>query len=163
MKTRWHRRTILLEAARSGAALLAAGFLSLLQPLLSPWQLLLLPLVVLFAVSFLSCIVRAVSEISVDEEGILLTRGFLPARRLDWSDVTSIEVRIFPLGRYRKATLADFKVRGRSGDMLIDDGLEGFRDVLDQAWREARARGMDVSDLSRTNLAALGLAPSQER
>lgn len=162
MKTRWHRRTIIMEAARSGAALVAAALVSLLQPLLSPWQLLLLPIVFLFAVSFLNCVARAMSEISVDEAGIVLTRGFLPARRLDWSDVTSLEVRIFPLGRYRKATLADFKLRGRSGDMLIDDGLEGFREVLGQAWREARARGVDVSDLSRTNLNALGLAPSQE-
>lgn len=163
MKTRWHRRTILMETARSGAALLAAGLVSLLQPLMSPWQLLLLPLAFLFAASFLNCVVRAMSEISVDEAGILLTRGILPARRLDWSDVTSLEVRIFPLGRYRKATLSDFKLRGPSGDMLIDDGLEGFREVLSEAWRAARARGIEVSDNSRTNLGALGLAPSQER
>jgi|GEM_PF-3322060 len=163
MKTRWHRRTILMEAARSGTALVAAGLVSLLQPLLSPWQLLLLPLVVLFAVSFLNCVVRAMSELSVDDAGVVVTRGFLPTHRLDWSDVTSLEVRIFPLGRYRKATLADFKLRGRAGDMLIDDGLEGFHEVLGQAWRETRVRGVDVSDLSRTNLIALGLAPSQER
>jgi hypothetical protein len=162
MKTRWQRRIIFMEAARSGLALVVTGIISLLQPLLSPWQLLLLPLVVLFASSFLNCVVRAMSEVSIDERGIRLSRGWLPQRALDWSDLVSVEVRVFPLGRYRKATLSDLKLRGQSTEMLIDDGLEGFRDVVAHAWREACARGIQTSDVTRTNLVSLGVMQAQE-
>jgi hypothetical protein len=162
MKARWQRRIILMEAARSGLALVFTGIISLLQPLLSAWQLLLLPLVVLFSSAFLNCVVRAMSEVSIDERGIRLSRGWFPQRVLDWSDLVSIEVRIFPLGRYRKETLADLKLRGQTTEMLIDDGLEGFSDVVAHAWREARARGIQTSDVTRTNLVSLGVMQAQE-
>lgn len=162
MKTRWRRRTILPETARSALALAATGFVSLMQPLFSAWQMLLLPLVVLFAASLFTCIVRAMSEIVVDERGVRLLRPLLPDRRLDWADLVELEVRMFPLGRYRTSAITDMKLRGRACDILVDDGVEGFVDVVSRAWREARARGLGVSDVTHANLAALGLVPAGE-
>ena len=162
MKARWQRPVIFMEAGRSGLALVVTGVISLLQPLLSAWQLLLIPLVILFASSLFNCIVRAMSEVSIDAQGIRLSRGWLPQRALAWSDLVSLELRVFPLGRYRKATLSDLKLRGPSSEMLIDDGLEGFRDVVAHAWREASARGIQPSDVTRTNLVSLGVTQAKE-
>lgn len=162
MRARWRRRTLSFEAARSGLALVVTGTIALLQPLVSSWQFLLLPLMVLFASALANCLLRAVSEVCIDGAEIRVTRGWLPDRALKWTDLDSLEVRMFPLGRYSKVALADMKLRGGSTRILIDDGIQEFRDVLAHVWREASAHGIGVSDVTRANLVALGLDSARE-
>jgi hypothetical protein len=158
MRTRWHRRTLLLEASRSGIALGVAGLVSLMTPLVSAWQLLLLPLCLLFASHVAGCILRWVSEITIDDQGITVSRGLLPALHLRWDAVEVLEVRLFPLGRYRKATMSDLKLKSKKTTLLIDDGVLAFGEVLARVWLESRRRGVSISDTTRTNLVSLGHA-----
>jgi hypothetical protein len=163
MKLRWHRRTIVLEAARSAAGLLLFGAVSALNPLLSPWQIVMIPLCALFASHLFGCAVRLSSTVSVDDQGIKVLRGWLPAREITWTAMNAFEIRIFSLGRYRKGSLADMKLRGPGGSLLIDDGLEGFPLLLARVWDEARKRGLGVSAATLANLAELGVAGAGER
>jgi len=158
MKLRWHRRTIVLEAARSAAGFLLFGAVSALNPLLSPWQIVMIPLCALFASHLFGCAVRLSSTVNVDDQGIRVLRGWLPEREITWTAMSAFEVRIFSLGRYRKGSLADIKMRGPEGSLLIDDGLEGFPLLLARVWDEARKRGVGASAVTLANLAELGVA-----
>lgn len=148
----------MLEACRTSAAFGLTCLISLMLPILSAWQVLLLPLCILFASHLAHCAVRAVSEISIDEDGIVLARGFLPSQHLLWADVSSLELRVFPLGRYRRAFMSDLKLRSPAAVMLIDDGVENFSGILGRAWKEARRRGVGISEATRANLVGLGHA-----
>jgi hypothetical protein len=147
-----------LEACRTGAAFSLTFLVSLMVPILSAWQVLLLPLCLLFAGHLAHCVVRAVSEITINEDGIVLARGFLPSQHLLWADVSSLELRVFPLGRYRRAFMSDLKLRSPTAVMLIDDGVEHFSGILGRAWTEARRRGVSISEATRANLVGLGHA-----
>lgn len=148
----------MLEACRTGAALLLSCLVSLMVPMFSAWQLLLLPFCLLFASHLFNCAVRAVSEISISEDGILLARGFLPPQHLRWAELSSLELRVFPLARSRRAFMSDLKLRGPKTAMLIDDGVEHFTEILGRTWNEARRRGISISDATRANLVGLGHA-----
>lgn len=158
MKTHWDRRTLALEVVRSGLALMVVALVSLMTPLFSVWQLILLPLCLLFACHVVGCVLRWMSEITIDEEGIKLLRGWLPALEVRWDDMVTLEVRLFPLGRYRKATMSDLKLQCESTVILIDDGVLAFREILSRVWHEARTRGVSISDTTRANLVSLGHA-----
>ena len=161
MRTRWRRSTLVLEALRSGAALLAAGFLALLTPLLSPWQILLLPLCALFASQVASCGIRWMSEVIVDETGVSVRRGFLATRRIPWDETTGFALRVFALGRRGNNLLRDIKLTGDGVVLLIDDGVEDFPALLARIWDEARSRGVGISDATRANLVHAGLATAE--
>ena len=148
----------MLEACRTGAAFLLCCLVSLMVPMFSMWQLLLLPFCLLFANHLLNCAVRAVSEISINEDGILLARGVLPPQHLRWSDLSSLELRVFPLTRSRGAFMSDLKLRSPKTTILIDDGVEHFTEILGRTWNEARRRGIGISDATRANLVGLGHA-----
>lgn len=161
MRTRWRRPTLLLEALRSGAALLATGFLALLTPLLSPWQILLLPLCALFASQVASCGIRWMSEVIVDEKGVSVLRGFLPARRIAWDETTGFALRVFALGKHGNNLLRDIKVTGNGVSLLIDDGVEDFPALLARIWVEAQSRGVHISEATRANLVHAGLVTAE--
>lgn len=158
MRTHWDRRTLVLEVVRSGLALMVAALVSLMTPLFSAWQLLLLPLCLLFASHIVGCVLRWMSEITIDEKGIKLLRAWLPGLEVRWDDIVALEVRLFPLGRYRKAVMSDLKLQCEGTVILIDDGVVAFREILARAWQEARKRGVSISDTTRANLVALGHA-----
>lgn len=162
MTYRWQRTGLFLEAAKTAAALIVAVLVALMNPLLSPWQLLLIPLALLLASHLFSCMVKLVSEVTITPEGVRLDRRWLPSQSLEWKDMTSFEVRSFSLGSFRKRSLTDMKFRGHGASILIDDGLDDFSRALQAAWRAARANSIAVSDTTRANLQAAGVLKADE-
>jgi hypothetical protein len=154
---RWQRTGLFLEAAKTAAVLIVASLFSLMNPLLSAWQLLLVPLSLLLASHLFSCMVKLVSEVTITPDGVRLDRRWLPSQSLEWKDMTSFEVRSFSLGSFRKKSLTDMKFRGHGASILIDDGLDDFSGALQAAWRAVRANGVSVSDTTRANLQAAGV------
>jgi hypothetical protein len=151
MTFRWRRKQLMFEMARTGAAFLLAALVSLTNPLLSGWQILALPLCLLLGSHLFNCMVKLVSEVTIDASGIRVSRG-----RLQWKDMTSFEVRNFALGMFTKKSLSDMKFKGPAGSILIDDGLEQFTELMAIGWREARNTRALISDTTRENLVAAG-------
>lgn len=156
MTLRWKRTQLILDMARTGAAFLLTALVSLMNPLLSGWQLLILPLCVLLGSHLLNCMVKLVSEVTIDPTGLRISRRWLPSQTLQWKDMTSFEVRSFALGAFSKKSLTDMKFRGPAGSIVIDDGLERFSELMATAWREARSAKALISDTTRANLVAAG-------
>lgn len=156
MTFRWQRTGLWFDVARTAAAFMLTCLISSMNPLLSAWQVLLLPLCVLLGSHMLNCMVKLVSEVTVDPSGMRISRVWLPSQSLDWKDMTSFEVRSFALGNFRKKSLTDMKLKGPAGSIVIDDGLERFSDLLAAVWREARQSGLPISDTTRANLVASG-------
>jgi hypothetical protein len=156
MTLRWRRKQLFFELARTGAAFLLAALVSLMNPLLSGWQLLILPLCFLLGSHLFNCMVKLVSEVTIDASGIRISRGRLPSQSLQWKDMTAFEVRNFSLGMFTKKSLSDMKFKGPAGSIVIDDGLEQFTALMAIGWREARNARALISDTTRENLVAAG-------
>jgi len=156
MTFRWRRTQLLFETARTGAAFLLTLLISWMNPLLSGWQIIILPLCVLLGSHLITCMVKLVSEVTVDASGIRIYRGWLPSQSLQWKDMTSFEVRNFALGTFTKKSLSDMKFKGPAGSIILDDGLEQFTELMAIGWREARSSKSLISDTTRANLVAAG-------
>lgn len=156
MTFRWRRTPLLFEMARTGAAFLLAALVSLMNPLLSGWQLLILPLCFLLGSHLLNCMVKLVSQVTIDASGVRISRRWLPSQSLQWKDMTSFEVRNFALGTFTKKSLSDMKFKGPAGSIVIDDGLEQFSELMAIGWREARNTKALISETTRANLVAAG-------
>ena len=161
MTFRWRRTQLLFEMARTGAAFLLAALVSLMNPLLSGWQLLILPLCFLLCSHLLNCMVKLVSEVTIDASGVRISRRWLPSQSLQWKDMTSFEVRNFALGTFTKKSLSDMKFKGPAGSIVIDDGLEQFTELMAIGWREARNARALISDTTRANLIAAGFTDAR--
>lgn len=161
MTYRWQRTGLFLEAAKTAAALFVAALVSLMNPLLSAWQLLLLPLALLLSSHLFGCMVKLVSEVTITPEGVQLQRRWLPSQSIEWKDMTSFEVRSFPLGSFSKKSLSDMKLKSHGASILIDDGLEDFNGALHAAWGAALAHRVSISDTTRANLQAAGLLKAE--
>lgn len=148
-------RTLAPDYFRSVAGLaLTVGPLAFL-PVLTfvGWSLALAAIV--FGVYALNTLVRHLSIIVLDEDG-LSVRGPL-GHRLAWADLSGMQLRYFSTRRDREKGWMQLNLKGTGRKLRIESTLAGFEDIVRRAAVAAAVAGLDLEAATLGNLEALGI------
>lgn len=140
----------------------AAGLLVTAAPL--PWLpdspvsfAILAALALAFGAYGLSTWIRQRTIVRADAQAIAsegLRRVALP-----WDALETVDLRYFSTRRDRQRGWMQLRLAGGGRRITIDSALDGFTDVARCAADEAAARGVELSEITRSNLRALGIEP----
>lgn len=119
--------------------------------------------VVLFAAFGLTTVLRAMTEVRIDDEGIESRPG--RRGRVRWSRLRSVKLRYFAVRREREREgkagarrgWMQLVLKGEDGVVRIDSRLDGFDDVLRRA--ASAAAGLGLDPVTRANFEAVGFPP----
>lgn len=149
-----------VRALRAGYALGAAGalgataLLTFAQPAPAVrWVIGVIGL--LFLVYFARIAVRQRSRIELDATEIGV-RGPLGIA-IRWDDVRAVRLNYYSTRQDRSGGWMEFVLDGPRRSIRIESTLEGFIEVVGNAVREVRQRGLDLDERTRVNLNALGI------
>ncbi|HEY9568585.1 MAG TPA: hypothetical protein VIR38_10880, partial [Thalassobaculum sp.] len=99
---------------------------------------------------------RGATTVEVDAAG-LRTTGPL-ARAIRWDDLTGIELRYFATRRDKEGGWMQMKLQGGGRTISLESTLEDFAVVAGRAVGAAASNRLALSQATRENLRALGLA-----
>ena len=110
----------------------------------------------LFLVYFGRTVCRQLTHIELDEAGIR-ARGPLGAA-IRWEDLRSLRLDYYSTRRDREGGWMRLRLRDARRTMRIESELDGFAELVGAVALEARHRGVDFDEVTRANLAVLGIA-----
>ena len=119
--------------------------------------------VALFGVFGATTVLRARTEVRVDDEGIEARPG--RRGRIRWSRLQSVKLRYFAVRRERERTRGQgarrgwmqLVLKGEDGVVRLDSRLDGFDDVLRRA--AAAAADLRLDPITQANFEAAGFPP----
>ena len=120
-------------------------------------------LTVIFLLFGLRTLQRHLTQITLDQDGIL--RRDLVSQTLRWQDLEYLRLRYFGTHRQQRGGSGGFmqlSLRGQGRRMKIESDLEGFEDVTRLAAAAARTNGVSLDPTSAGNLLAMGIDPDFE-
>ncbi len=120
-------------------------------------------LTVIFLLFGLRTLQRHLTQITLDQDGIL--RRDLVSQTLRWQDLEYLRLRYFGTHRQQRGGSGGFmqlSLRGQGRRMKIESDLEGFEDVTRLAAAAARTNGVSLDPASAGNLLAMGIDPDFE-
>ncbi|HWG79101.1 MAG TPA: hypothetical protein VN681_04955 [Stellaceae bacterium] len=115
-------------------------------------------LALLFALFALSTLLRQLGTIVLDEQGIAVDGGW--SRRMAWASLARVNLRWFAARRDRRSGTMQLVLRGGGRRIAIDSRIADFTAIAAAAAAAAEARGLTLSEVTRDNLAALGVESS---
>lgn len=116
-------------------------------------------LTILFCLFGIRTILRSVTVINADADGIRLNNG----KRLAWNEMNGFKLSYFSTRRDRSNGWMQLKVTGPDIRMSFDSNLSGFNDLSRLAWRAAQANDVPATDATLSNLQALGILADTPR
>lgn len=153
---RYPARETVLDYARAGTGLaLTAGPVALVPttPAVG-WTL--GAVAVLFAVFAMRTARRQATEIRLEDDALRAIGPF--GATVAWGAIEAFSLRFYPTKRDRSRGWMQLKVKGGGSSISIESSLAGFDTIVRAAWAAARANGVAVSETTRANLGAYGLA-----
>jgi hypothetical protein len=106
-------------------------------------------------------VLRHLSRVELSGNAVAL-RGPI-ARRVAWADLARLKLAYYAPRRAHDQGWLQLTLRSTDGAAIqLDSTLAGFDEVLDQASRAARAKGLPLDPATQANFAALGLDPAAE-
>jgi hypothetical protein len=78
---------------------------------------------------------------------------------LAWSELQEVKLNYYSTKRDRSQGWMQLVLRGPEGRLRFDSTLDGFPEVARRAYQTARAKGLELSEASISNFAALGFKP----
>jgi len=157
---RYDTSSLAADYARSGAGVVVAGGLLIAADPLPAIGAVLAAATGLFLVYGLRTVVRQLTLLEVDEQGIR-TRGPLGGlfdRAIAWDDLRDLKLSYFSTQRDRKGGWMQLRVRGDGGAIRCDSSLEDFPHIVEYAYRAARERRLEIGHATVANLKSMGLA-----
>ena len=132
------------------AAMVPAGSLALYV---------LVPAALLFLAFGLRTWRRQISRLHLDQAGISL---FSPRRvSLAWNEIRALKLSYYAVRADRTGGWMQLTLRGTDATIRIDSSLDGFDQVVRTAAAAAQSNAAELSDATRANLAALGIAVTE--
>lgn len=113
-------------------------------------------LAVLFLVFGVRTVLRQLTLVRVDDDGISI-EGPMP-RRIRWHDLASADLSYYTTKRDGGAGWMQLKLKDRRGTLRIESSLEGFADVVRRIAHEAEANDVELAPATINNMQALGVA-----
>jgi hypothetical protein len=150
------RRALLPDYARALAGLAVTGLPLLFTEPASVMFWLLLGFAALFAIYGLRTMLRQRTRIELDDEGIGASGAW--GGRVDWKDLRDVSVRYYSTRRDRSGGWMQLVVRGRGRSVSADSTISGFERLVADAVAAAARRGVSLSQRTRANVGALGIA-----
>jgi hypothetical protein len=151
---------VLGDFVRSSIGLAITLGPALAVPAGSLTQLILLPLALLFLVFGVRTWQRSVAVITVTAQDISLSA---PLRaRLAWQNLQAVRLNYYSTRFDRSGGWMQLLLKGRGGPdgatIRLDSTLEGFSEIARQIAAVARAERIPLSEATRNNFSALGIA-----
>jgi len=145
------------DYARAAFGLALTGLPILMAPAGSAVLYVLGPFALLFAVFGVRTWLRHRTLVEMDEQKVVvhgLSKG-----ELAWSELQEVKLNYYSTKRDRSQGWMQLVLRGPSGKLRFDSTLDGFPEVARRAYTTARAKGLELSEASISNFAALGFEP----
>jgi hypothetical protein len=157
---RYPREALTGDFIRAGAGLALTLGPALAIPATSIAQFILLPLAALFAVFGVRTWQRSVAVIAVTADGISLSSPW--QARLAWQNLKDVRLNYYSTKFDRTGGWMQLMLKGNGGPdggtIRLDSTLEGFNEIARQTAAAARAAGLTLSEATRSNFGALGIA-----
>ncbi len=156
---RYPTRVLMADYGRGAVGAVISGAFWAMSPVAIYSMVLFGGLTALFLLFVLRTVMRQRLSILSDEAGVgVVGRATLPWRALD-----DMRLRYYAPRRTRSNKgnpgWMTLKLRAGGHKLTIDSTLDGFDDIAARAGQAARANGLDLSEVTLSNLAALGFAP----
>lgn len=145
------------DYARAAFGLVLTGTPILLSPPGSAALYILGPLAALFLVFGARTWFRHRTVVEADDQKVVV-RG-LWTGELAWSDLQEVKLNYYSTKRDRSQGWMQMVLRGPRGKLRFDSTLDGFPEVARRAYQTARAKGLELTEASVSNFAALGFEP----
>lgn len=157
--TRHHypAKAMMGDYIRAGFGLVLTGTPMLLSPAGSAALWVLGPLFTLFAVFGARTALRHHTVVETDEQRIV-ARGLL-SQQLTWSALEEVKLNYYSTKRDRSQGWMQLVLIAGKDRVRLDSTLEGFPEVARRAYLTARAKGLELSEATVANFAALGFEP----
>lgn len=145
------------DYVRAAFGLVLTGTPILLSPPGSAALYILGPLAALFLVFGARTWFRHRTVVEADDQKVVV-RG-LWTGELAWSDLQEVKLNYYSTKRDRSQGWMQMVLRGPRGKLRFDSTLDGFPEVARRAYQTARAKGLELTEASVSNFAALGFEP----
>lgn len=153
---RYERSAILGDFTRGGFGLLVTAGPVLFLPMVWWLAAAFAICAVLFGIYLFRTWQRGGSVIEVDDEGIRSTGPF--GRAIGWESLDSLDLRYFATRRDKEGGWMQLRLRGGGSTLAAESSLGGFETVVTRAVAAAVRNRVALSDVTRENLRALGVA-----
>lgn len=155
---RWPWSSLWGDLLRGSAGAFIAVLAALMNAPGSLWQLCLLGLSAVFATLALLALRKRMTRVAITGQGLEVYAPLVKSKTLQWSALDMFELRYYgvrsrargPVGGFMELALQSGGTR-----VTLDDGIEGFREMLQAALTAARTRELGLNDITETNLAHL--------
>lgn len=156
---RYPPHTVAMDLLRGSAGCLLTG-----APLVvaSPpaWLAITLALgLALFVVYTVDACLRVVRRYRLDAQGVSVEPGGEPVR---WADLDALDLSYYSTRRDGREGWLQLRLAAGRRVLRMDSRLAGFEQLVAQALGAARQRHIAMSNVTRSNLEALGLEPGEE-
>jgi hypothetical protein len=151
---RYPARSLAADYIRAGlGSLFCLAPLALLQPaLVVAW--ILASIGALFLVYFARTVCRHLTRIELDEAGIRAS-GPLGAS-IRWAELCSLRLDYYSTRQDQEGGWMQLRLRDARRTIRVDSELAGFAELALAAAGEARRRGLELDESTRSNLGLLG-------
>ena len=154
---RYPPKALIGDYLRAGGGLAITGGPALFLPTAAPVTLVLGSLAALFGIFGLRTARRQFTVIEVSDEAIALVGA--GAKRLAWRDVRQLRLGFYSTRRDGRGGWMQMRISGPGGSIRVDSALDGFARLAGEAAAHAAAHGIAMTETTRGNFRALGVAP----
>ena len=157
---RYPRAAVTGDFLRAGIGLAMTAGPALAIPASSPAQFVLAPLALLFLAFGVRTWLRSVAVIAVTARDISLSAPW--QARLAWSNLKGVKLNYYSTRFDRSGGWMQLLLKGAGGPdgatIRLDSTVEGFSEIARQAASAARAAQVPMSEATKNNFSALGIA-----
>jgi hypothetical protein len=157
---RYPARGLVPDYARAGAGFALTGGPLLAVPADPIVAYALAGMAALFLLFGVRTALRHVTVVELSPEGIR-SSGPLAAA-LPWSGLSSVRLSYYATRRDRAKGWMQLRLAGSGGRLSVDSAIDGFPAIAAAAYEAARRNRVRLSDITATNLLALGVAVETE-
>lgn len=150
---RYPMRTLLADYGRGAVGAGISGAFWALSPVATYSMVLFGGLTGLFLLFLLRTAMRQRLRIASDGAGIAVAGS---SRRLAWSDLDELRLHYYAVRRNKGNGWMALTLGAGGQRLKFDSTLDGFEEIVAQAFAAARANDVGLSETTRANLAALG-------
>ncbi len=153
---RYERGAILGDFTRGGLGLLLTAGPVLMLPMVTWLAVALAACALLFGIYLFRTWQRSAAVIEIDDGGIRSTGPL--GRAIAWDALEGLDLRYFATRRDKEGGWMQMRLRGGGARIDAESSLDGFETVVARAAEAAARNRLALSDVTRENLRALGVA-----
>jgi hypothetical protein len=149
-------KAVVGDYLRAGAGLAVTGGPAVFVPTATPVTAILGVLAALFGIFGLRTALRQFTVIEMSDKAISMIGA--GKKSMAWCDVRQVRLDYYSTRRDGQGGWMQMKISGPGGHIRIDSALDGFARLAGEAAANAAAQGIAMTETTRGNLKAMGVA-----